>query len=489
MNKVTTLSISLLMGCCLPSSILLAQEITLNQEEQNYLGQHQNINYCIDPDWLPIEGIVDGQHIGLSADYIAIFRQRLGIEFTLVPTSSWLETLSALAQKKCDMIPMLNASVEREKYIDFTSVYVNAPAALVSLKGNGDIKTLSDLNGKTLAITSGYRYQEIISRDYPDITLVLVDSEREAIKLVSRGHVHAMAGSLLFVIQQIESLQLSNLIITGAPNLYDKLRVGISPEEPLLHDIMEKTIASIDNTQRDEILRRWGIVSYNEGVGLADVWIWIVLGLTTLLLLAYRYYTLAMHSVTLDSKNFELDLKNQELTKLQDQLRKRNKKLEYLSTHDSLTALVNRNFFEDSVLRELNRSIRHNTSLCLILIDMDNFKSVNDTYGHSVGDRVLIETAQILKKQVRSIDVVGRWGGEEFIILLPDTVLNDATALAKRICKAVASHHIEPVGKMTCSIGVSFFKDGDSLDTVFVNADRALYQAKEKGKNTVEIQQ
>ncbi|WP_438865171.1 diguanylate cyclase [Neptunicella sp.] len=487
-NKSTIIILRLLIVVCLFASSAYAQTIKLDQDEQNYLNQRHTINYCVDPDWLPIEGIVDGKHIGLSADYVAIFKQRLGVDFTLIPTSTWLETLNALRQNQCDIIPMLNSSAEREKYINFSSIYVTTPAALVSLKGKEDIKTLSDLNGKTLAITGGYRYQEMITRNYPDITIVLVESEREALKLVSRGHVHAMAGSLPFVIEQIKSLGLSNLIIFGAPNLNDKLRVGISPSEPLLHRIMEKVIASIDSTQRDNILRRWGVVSYNEGIGLADVWIWIVVALAVLLFLAYRYYTLAMHSVMLDSKNFQLDLKNQELLGLQEQLRKRNRKLEYLSTHDSLTALVNRSYFEEIVAKELNRSIRHNTSMCLMLIDLDSFKAVNDTYGHNVGDRVLIKTAQILKKQIRSIDVVGRWGGEEFIILLPDTILSDATALAERICKAVARNNIEPVGKVTCSIGVSVFKNGDSLDNVFLNTDKALYMAKENGKNRVEVQ-
>ncbi|MBC3766522.1 GGDEF domain-containing protein [Neptunicella marina] len=284
----------------------------------------------------------------------------------------------------------------------------------------------------------------------------------------------------------LDCMLLSPELTAIAPNSFiqqlviyqdEALAIGIAPSLSPVADIL----ANVANNNVDTDTR------FEESHWFFDYfWFWLATFVLVALFLAYRYYTLALHSLMLDSKNFELDLKNKALLDLQEQLRARNKKLEYLSTHDSLTSLANRHFFNETVLKELNRAVRHNSQLSLLLIDMDNFKAINDTYGHSEGDKVLIETAQVLKKQVRSIDIVGRWGGEEFIILLPNTSLKDATMLANRICEAVMEQNITPVQKISCSIGVSRFKDGDSLDTVFIRADKALYEAKALGKNRAE---
>jgi diguanylate cyclase (GGDEF)-like protein len=156
---------------------------------------------------------------------------------------------------------------------------------------------------------------------------------------------------------------------------------------------------------------------------------------------------------------------------------------------DGLTELANRREFEDSLANEISRAERFGGSLALILADLDNFKQVNDRFGHQAGDEVLRSFADILRETVRDIDVAARYGGEEFAILLPQTDIVGAEALAERLREAVESRamaeaHDEPV-TVTSSFGVASFPEAGTGPGLFAAADEALYRAKRAGKNCV----
>ena len=162
-----------------------------------------------------------------------------------------------------------------------------------------------------------------------------------------------------------------------------------------------------------------------------------------------------------------------------------NKKLQRYATTDSLTQLPNR-FQIDEILKLEDKSFqRYKDSFSVILVDIDFFKKVNDIYGHNVGDMVLIEFANILKRHTRSSDIVGRWGGEEFLIICPKTNLEGAVLHAELLRSAVEKHTFEKVAKQTASFGVAEYTEGDILESLFIRVDKALYEAKRNGRNQV----
>jgi diguanylate cyclase (GGDEF)-like protein/PAS domain S-box-containing protein len=161
------------------------------------------------------------------------------------------------------------------------------------------------------------------------------------------------------------------------------------------------------------------------------------------------------------------------------------KTIEYISEHDKLTNLYNRTKLDKVLESEYSRSQRYNSLFSIILIDIDHFKSVNDTYGHLVGDSVLIELAEILQSSVRESDTLGRWGGEEFLIICPQTDLSGVKELAEHIRKKVEQHTFETVGKNTISIGVSQLDTEDDIESLIKRADDCLYEAKDCGRNCV----
>lgn len=163
------------------------------------------------------------------------------------------------------------------------------------------------------------------------------------------------------------------------------------------------------------------------------------------------------------------------------------KRIEELSITDSLTQLYNRLKLDESLFKEVERANRYQRDLSIILFDVDHFKKVNDSYGHQAGDAVLIDIAYLLKQAIRSTDVAGRWGGEEFLVICPDTELEGATELSERIRTAIAEHGFEGVGNVTSSFGVARLMTKDSVDDLLADADAALYRAKDGGRNRVAV--
>ena len=161
--------------------------------------------------------------------------------------------------------------------------------------------------------------------------------------------------------------------------------------------------------------------------------------------------------------------------------------LKRLATTDKLTGTYNRTKFKEIIEREIERVRRYNQPLSLIIFDIDHFKGVNDKYGHNAGDSVLKTITDLVKENIRKMDYLVRWGGEEFIVLSSETRLDKANALAERIREVTESYRFENVGKVTLSLGVTEFKESDTEDSFIRRADDAMYEAKNKGRNRVEV--
>ena len=159
--------------------------------------------------------------------------------------------------------------------------------------------------------------------------------------------------------------------------------------------------------------------------------------------------------------------------------------LERLAITDELTGLINRRGGESTIGNEIARAKRHRTPLTCVLIDIDRFKLVNDTFGHQVGDQVLRELSALFKRTVRTYDTVVRWGGEEFLLVLPGVSLEDAQRLADRIRRAVEAIEFPGAGRITLSAGAAGLGLDYSFEEMLATADRRLYQAKSSGRNNV----
>ena len=178
------------------------------------------------------------------------------------------------------------------------------------------------------------------------------------------------------------------------------------------------------------------------------------------------------------------------ILRLEEELMQARIQMEALAMHDGLTGLLNRRAIEEYAEAEFNMADRKKQAMSVILLDIDHFKNVNDRFGHKFGDVVLRQVAQTLKEDLRNYDRVGRWGGEEFLLILPDTELKDAVTVAERLRSKTAAVQISLENGETFSIHISLgtactTEQFQSLAKLIDAADQALYQAKQSGRNRV----
>ena len=199
-----------------------------------------------------------------------------------------------------------------------------------------------------------------------------------------------------------------------------------------------------------------------------------------------KYIYASARDIT-EKRKIEMQLRkmNEDLIKLTRKLKKKNEVLETFAGIDELTGMYNRHFLNIRIEEEMASSDRYSEPLSMFILDLDHFKHVNDTWGHPVGDAVLKNTAGITRNIIRTSDVLGRLGGEEFIVLMPQTNLNGALIAAEKIREALDKNRHSIVGKVTASFGVAERKKNESFNSWYKRADEALYQAKEGGRNRV----
>jgi diguanylate cyclase (GGDEF)-like protein len=431
--------------------------ILLSEDKRNYLSLKKEIKMCVDPDWEPFEIIdKDLKHVGISADLIALISSRLNIPIVLVPTKTWEESIEYSKQHKCDILSFLNQTPKRDEWLIFTEPIFKDPNVLIGRIENSYVEDISKVKA-SIALPKQTAMSERFQNDFPNLTIIPVDSEKEAFDLVEAKKADLTLRSMIITAYTIKKEGLFNLKIIGQPKGYENiLRIGVRKDEPILRDILNMGVATITQKDTDGIVNKHVSIVIEEVTYITPS-MWSMIGMTILvivLLFVVFYY----------KKHFV-------------------KSSEEANT-DRLTGLFNRHKFElDFKNFFSNANTKEKTSL--ILFDIDFFKKINDTYGHDVGDKVLKLIAIVVKKSLRENDLLYRWGGEEFIVLLQNNNIEHIRLLAEKIRMNIANTKFEQVGDITCSFGIAKFEDGDDEQTIFKKVDNNLYTAKHNGKNIV----
>lgn len=233
----------------------------------------------------------------------------------------------------------------------------------------------------------------------------------------------------------------------------------------------------------------------------AELWMRIQI---VLLLMAFSLFTMLMlsrhHRIRnklnkyksdfqniVDQRTVDITLTN---TLLKEEILERQKieeQLIQLASIDPLTSIPNRRKFDEVLEYEMNRDTRYKNELSLVFCDLDYFKKINDEHGHKIGDDVLKDFTQLVSENIRKTDVIARWGGEEFALLLPETSIVVAANTAEKLRKETEKFNFPHVGHITVSFGVTQFIEGDTEASLINRADDALYKAKKNGRNRVEM--
>lgn len=448
------------------------------------------VTYCVDPDWMPYEGIRNGVHVGISYDYLQLVSKFAQLDLKFLATSSWQESLDMIATGECHLTPMLNRSPSREQIMGFSQSYFTSSNVLVGATGSEVFHGYEGIQEQLVAVVRGYRQAEYLRRYYPSIPLRDFDNEQQALLALSEGKVDLAVGSLLAVNSLIHDNGMSNIQVIGLAQPHDQLRFGVSkivdsglaPASISMVELigrLNRAIEQIYEQQHVNIYRQWNNVKYIENTDYRMlVWPSVVLLLITAMVL-WRNRSIASYSRAL-AKSY------QELENLQQQLLEKNRTLEFLSIHDHLTKLYNRNFISQRAAEAVQSHERFKQPVSLIIMDIDHFKRFNDRYGHSIGDDVLVAVADVAKNNLREVDHIGRWGGEEFVIMCPNSDLDAAHILAERIRITVEKIQIAGVSEpVTCSFGIAQLVAKMDFTDWFDAADQCMLSAKSSGRNRI----
>lgn len=455
--------------------------LDLTPQERQWLKEHPIIRTAIDTSWAPFEYIdEEGKYQGLAADYIALIEQKLGVRFEPYTGGVWKDAVAKMEKKELDMYPCAVKTPQRETYASFTSPYLNFRMVILTNDNIGYIDDINSLKGKKIAVARGYLPEETLKRYYPYIKRYEVDTIQEGLEAVAQGKAYAFIDNTAAITHAIKNEGYSNLKISGELPHRFELSMGVRSDWPILVGILEKALASITPQERDAIYAKHIKIEYTQEISWMRIFqIFIPLALFVSILLYYTRKLKSINSVykmTLDS-----------LTRTQQELEEANKWLISLSTTDTLTNLANRYHLNNALKQAISSAERYGRPLSVIILDLDYFKRVNDLYGHHAGDIVLQESARILRENCRESDTVGRWGGEEFLIICPETDKHEAARLAEKLRSLIPSVSMLYAHTQTASFGISGYEDSDTQESIVIRADEALYRAKNDGRNCVRV--
>ncbi|MCP5079549.1 MAG: diguanylate cyclase, partial [Psychromonas sp.] len=438
------------------------------ESERRYLKSKKKLKMCVDPDWLPIEGIRGGKYTGIGADFVHLFKQRLSTPIELVITESWSQTLRNIKQGICDFIPIISRTEQRESFLAFTYPYLRFPLVLVTKKERL-VHKLEQVLHRPIGIVKDYSYKEEFEKNYPQGDLREYTSAEAGLQAVKSGEIYAFIDSMPVMAKHIQKSH-PELKIVDKIDYQHTLSLATALSEPALVDVFNKVIATISVQQQESIVNRWLPLIYETKPDMN--WLWYLFGgfIIVFLLLLFR--------------NLVLKKSNQKLQDMQN-------KLEELAMRDFLTGLPNRHYFLEQLSKEWARANRSKQPISVVMFDIDHFKIFNEKYGRLAGDSCLVEFSRRLQITIkRPADLLARYDGEEFVLILPETDEEGVETVVAELFYLLKQwslqHQDSPCANvLTVSIGSSTMKYNAkyNAEELVRRADNALYKAQDNGHN------
>ena len=434
-----------------------------NQKEKEFVRNHK-LNCVSTGNWAPFNLLKDGKLSGIAIDYWNLVKKRLTLKGECKVVDSFSKVLNSIKKKKADITVSTTIVKDRLKYAVFTKPYIKAPIVIVTKNSMGFVPNIKAIKDKIFAMPKDYTTTKILIRDFPNIKYKEVKDINQALEYVSSGKADVTMGILPVVAYKINDLRFGNLKISGTTKYNFPVRFMLRKDYKILVPMINRVISSIKDSEKEQIYQKWITVHMQEGYSKEKVLKYSMVAIIVILLLIMWMITLFIQI---------------------EKRKKAEKALEKLATIDKLTSIYNRYMIDNSLAEQIEIAKRYDKHLSIIFFDIDHFKKVNDIYGHKVGDMVLRNLAELVKNKKRKSDIFGRWGGEEFILVLPETDINQAACIAETLREEIEKFHFYTVEHITCSFGATQIKKDDTLDTLMKRVDEALYRAKNEGRNKV----
>lgn len=434
--------------------------ILFNNSEKNYM-KNNSISLSLDFNTKPFSYKHKGSTLGLESDFWSLIQNKLTNDFNISKENH-------ITKNNTNIINIeFNYNLKEKKPTQILSnTIANIPLAIATKNDKNIILNLSLLKNKRISILSSNDKIEILEKNYPLIKFIKVKSIDDGFNLLKKNEVFGFIDNILTLSHYISNENLRNIKVAGTLPYNLEIKLAIEKENSILVDILNKTIAQLSIEEKNSIINKYQLILYQE----VKNYSWIYKFVLPLIL--FIIFILFINH------------------KMRKEIKKRKRAEDALvdyANKDSLTKIYNRRKLEKLMSLQISQSKKENTTFSIIFFDIDNFKKINDEFGHNIGDKILISLSKIVSQNIRKSDIIGRWGGEEFIIILPYTDVNGALKTTEHLKELINNYNFGIGRAVTSSFGITQYKNKDTKKELVERADEAMYFVKNNGRNGIKI--
>jgi len=414
---------------------------------------------CISTDrWAPFNTSIDGELAGIGIDYWRTITERLDLPFRCRKAASWEEVLHDIRERKSDVTIATERTEARAQYAVFSKPYVAYPYVIVTRNTVGFVYDVRMLRPHKIAVGKGYTITTILKNRYPELSRIETPSIDDALERVAQGEAYAAIDVLPVLAYKLNRKQFASLKISGMLPETFSARIMLRKDYAPLLPLINRAIDSISDAERTSISEKWIRIPSGQPPEY------------------FRYFFLLMGGALVTALGFFIWIRR--LKQQVDRQESHMKSLKEVANIDSLTGVRNRRMLDMELAQQLAIADRYRQLLSVIFFDVDHFKAINDRYGHDAGDDVLIALTHLVAGSIRKSDAFGRWGGDEFLILLPKTSQRQAKRFVEVLQQKISEHVFPGVQHVSCSFGVVAYRHDDTIRSLMKRADNELYRAK-----------
>lgn len=444
------------------SIILDKMNILINEDEMKYL-ENNSFTLLVKDNNIPFSFKLTNQLTGMEIDFWNLISKKLSKPFNIEETID-NKVFNIFSNTIKAQFVYTFEKKSKNGYL-LSDPVAQIPIVLVTKNDKNFITNLSNLKNVQIGVMDNLEIISTLQQEYPNINFIGLNSIDEALLKLKKNEIFALVDNIYTISNKIDKNHLNSIKINTLLN--HKLNAYLQVEEKNQHfiNILNSAINRFSKEERSNILDRYQFIFYPKEI---DFYFIAKILIPFILLLVIFIY-------------FNLKLKKEIKRRVEVE-----EQLSLLANNDSLTNIFNRRKIEELCELEIERTKRYKNDLSIIFFDINDFKKINDSLGHHLGDEVLVKIANTIEKNIRTTDSIGRWGGDEFLIILPQTNLslceNIVSHLEKQLSQITFSEDI----KVTCSFGIATCGTCDSLDSLLKKADESMYLKKtthKKNKN------
>lgn len=438
----------------------------LSSEEREYLGANPLLKVC---------NVTQASQSNASLDITSLITQGTALRLIASKPYAWKQALEGLQKGDCDILPWATKTEERLLTMNFTQPYAEIIQVIITRHEQPYINDIGLYTDLVFITESDNAVIDQLQAKYPEFKNIRAEKTSQLFDFVIDKKAFGSISALYSVGNLFNKETPFELKIAGKlPREFnDSVTLATRKEDAILNSILNKAISYSDKKAIEAFISGGAIFEYDPNViDSKSLWAAALLIVLVILLLWW---------------NRHLRQLNHQLSKTHAELQEKTNELEILSVTDPLTTAFNRLKIDRVFADEIARSERYGQPLSICMIDIDHYKSVNDNYGHLIGDIVLSKFALILKDNLRTHDVLGRWGGEEFLVICPQTTIGEAQITAEKLRRIIENNDFSPVDNITASFGVTQWHPGETQEMLISKADYAMYLSKHQGRNKVNV--